>query len=86
MLKLKHHFHLPDISFEPHPPLELAPIPAYDDDDELTQAIASDPLEHDDNWTLDERPDLSELESFWSEVTTDLKSDPNWGKFSNEDA
>lgn len=83
MLKLKHHFHLPSITFDSHPPLQLAPIPT-DDDDELTQAIATDPIDHDNNWTLDERPDTSELESFWSEVTSDLKSDPDWTDFAKE--
>lgn len=86
MLKLKHRFHLPDLSFDSHPPLQLEPIPAFDDDDELTQAIAADPVDHDDNWTLDERPDQSQLESFWAEVTSDLKKDPGWGKFESEDA
>ena len=84
MLKLKHHFHLPDITFDSHSPLQLAPIPA--DDDELTQAIAADPMDHDDNWTLDERPDTSALESFWSEVTDDLKKDPEWTDFSHDGA
>ena len=76
MLKLKHHFHLPSITFDSHPPLELAPVPV-DDDDELTQAIAADPIDHDNNWTLDERPDQTELESFWAEVSSDLKIDPD---------
>ena len=80
MLKLKHHFHLPNITFDAHPPLELEPIPV-DDGDELTQAIAADPIDHDDNWTLEERPDQTELESFWSEVTNDLKKDPDWTDF-----
>ena len=61
----------------------MAPIPA-DDNDELTQAIASDPIDHDNNWTLDERPDTSELEAFWSEVARDLKKDPEWTDFANE--
>lgn len=85
MLKLKHHFHFPDITFDTHPPLQLAPVPV-DDDDELTQAIAADPVDHDNEWTLEERPDVSELESFWSEVTQDLKKDPEWTDFSREDA
>lgn len=84
MLKLKHHIHLPSITFGSHPPLQLAPIPMDDDGDELTQAISSDPIDHDDNWTLDERPDQRELESFWSEVSTDLKKDPEWTDFAKE--
>lgn len=84
MLKLKQHFHLPSIAFDSHPPLQLAPVPADDDNDELTQAIAADPIDHDNNWTLDERPDTTELESFWAEVTRDLKKDPGWGKFDRE--
>lgn len=84
MLKLKHHFHLPTITFDSHPPLELAPVPVDDDGDELTQAIQSDPIEHDNTWTLDERPDTQELESFWTTVTEDLKSDPDWFDFAKE--
>lgn len=87
MLKLKHSFHLPKISFESHSPLELAPIPIVDtDNDELTQAIRSDPIDHDNDWKLDERPDVNELESFWAEVTDDLKKDPEWTDFAKEDA
>lgn len=82
MLKLKHHFHFPEITFDSHPPLELAPVPASDE--ELTQAIENDPVDHDNNWTLDERPDTTELDSFWSEVTSDLKKDPSWTDFGKE--
>ncbi len=82
MLKLKHHIHLPSWTLGSHTPLHLAPVPVNDNDnDELTQAIAADPADHDDNWTLEERPDTRELESFWSEVTTDLKKDPDWTDF-----
>jgi len=84
MLKLKHSLHLPEISFDSHPPLELAPIQI--DDDELSQAIAHDAVDHDDNWTLDERPDTQELESFWAQVTDDLKKDPDWVDFGKENA
>lgn len=73
MLKLKHSFHLPRIAFDSHPPLTLAPVPV--DDDELTQAIAADPADHDNNWTLEERPDTGELESFWTEVVRDLQNE-----------
>lgn len=82
MLHLKHHMHLPEIKFDMQPPLELEPVLA--DDDELTLAIGADPIDHDDNWSLDERPDTSQLESFWSEVTDDLKSDPDWTDFAKE--
>ena len=85
MLKLKHHFHLPEITFGVHAPLELAPV-SLDDDDELAQAIAADPFDHDNNWSLEERPDTSELESFWKNVESDLKSDPEWVDFGREEA
>ncbi len=84
MLKLKHHIHLPSLTLGSHAPLHLVPVPVSDDDDELTQAIAADPIDHDNNWTLEERPDTSELESFWSEVSSDLKSDPEWTDFAKE--
>lgn len=75
MLTLKHHFHLPIISFDTHPPLELTPVPVLDDNDELAQSITNDPINYDDNWTLDERPDTNQLEAFWNTVTDDLKHD-----------
>ena len=82
MLKLKHHMHLPSLTLAARQPLHLAPVPVSDDDDdELTQAIAADPADHDDNWTLEERPDTRELESFWTDVATDLKKDPDWTDF-----
>jgi len=84
MLKLKHTHQLPHFDFSfPHP-LELAPVSA--DDDDLTRDIELDPVTHDNNWTLDERPDTNELESFWTQVESDLRQDPEWVDFGNENA
>lgn len=58
--------------------------PVSVDDDELTSAINNDPLDNDNNWQLNERPDTNELIAFWSEVEQDVASDPTWFKF-NED-
>lgn len=83
-LKHKHHFDLPHISFSTSR-MQLSPVPV-DDDDELTQAIVQDPVDHDDVWELSERPDTDELTQFWSEVETDVANDPEWFKFSDDEA
>ncbi len=57
-----------------------------DDSDELTKAIVNDVQEHDDTWTLTERPDSKALNEFWDEVEDDIKHDPQWQKISESDA
>ena len=77
MLKIsKHHYlSLPDLGLGLTRPMRLAPIPA-DDGDDLTRSIGRDPELHDDNWELSERPDTSELESYWQHVEEDMEKDP----------
>lgn len=83
MLKIKHahHFSVPDLSLRSQA-MELSPIP--DDGDELTQAIVNDVADRDNNWELNERPDMGELTQFWTEVETDVQNDPEWFKFNDE--
>lgn len=85
MLKLsKHHYlSLPDLGLGFSRPMELTPLPT-DSDDLLTQAIAADPAEHDDNWELSERPDTRELQNYWQHVEEDMQADPD-AKLSTED-
>jgi hypothetical protein len=77
MLKIsKHHYlSLPDLGIGLPHPMQLASIP--DDDDELAKAIDRDPALHDDNWELSERPDTTELESYWQHVEEDMQNDPD---------
>jgi len=79
MLKMsKHHYlSLPNFGLTLARPMHLAPVPS-DDDDELTHAIVRDPVTHDDNWELSERPDTNELESYWQHVEQDMQSDPDF--------
>jgi hypothetical protein len=86
MLKIKQTFHLsfPHIQLRRTQPVQFTPV--TDDNDELTQAIATDTAQHDDEWELDERPDTTQLEAYWDEVEDDIEHDPKWIKFSDEDA
>ena len=83
MLKMKHKHHLdfPHITLSAHQ-MELSPVLA--DSDELTQAILDDPIAHDDDWELNERPDTQELTQFWSEVEADVANDPKWFRFEED--
>ena len=83
MLKLKHthHLNLPHLNLSVSP-MQLSPVPI--DDDELTQAIVSDTTAHDDQWELNERPDMGELTEFWSAVETDVQNDPEWFRFTED--
>lgn len=85
MLKIKQKFHvkLPHFQFRSPKPLQFSPV--ADDTDELTQAIAEDQVQHDDEWTLEEHPDETKLEAYWSEVEDDIQHDPKWIKFSEEE-
>lgn len=82
MLKINHRhkeFHLPQFAL----PRAMQLSPVVDDGDELTQAIASDPMTHDDMWVLSERPDEAELareERIWNQMLDDVRNDPEWFK------
>lgn len=80
-IKHKHNFELPHLSLL-DAPMQLSNVPI--DNDELTQAIVQDPVTRDDNWELNERPDMGELTRFWSDVENDVANDPEWFTF-NED-
>lgn len=81
-LKRKHKINFPSITeLLPHS-MQLSPVIA--DDDELSQAIANDPIDHDNRWTLTERPETGQLEQYWDNVVADIKSDPSWVDFSND--
>jgi hypothetical protein len=84
MLKIKnsHHFSLPRLSVSGSP-LQFKPIP-IDENDELSRAIIDDTATHDDQWELNERPDMGELTAFWSEVEADVAKDPEWFRFSED--
>jgi hypothetical protein len=84
MLEIKPKFHLslPSLSLRQPKTLQLSPV--VDDDDELTTAVQADPIDHDDNWQLTDRPDEAELDQFWTKVEDDVKKDPSWFTFDNE--
>lgn len=82
-LKNKHHLDFPHLTFSMPHHMQLSPI-ADDDDDELTAAIVHDPIDHDNNWELVERPDADELERYWDKVERDVQNDPEWFRFSEE--
>lgn len=81
MLKIKPTFHLslPHLSLRAPQPLQLSPV--TDDGDELTQAVADDSINHDDNWQLTDRPSEAELDEFWTRVEKDIARDPSWFRF-----
>lgn len=84
MLKIKPKLHLslPKLSFGQSYPMQLSPI--KEDSDELTEDVKSDPIAHDNNWELNDRPDENELEAFWNRVEADVKKDPKWFSFDSE--
>lgn len=89
MLKIKQTFHLslPHLQLRRPQLVQFTPVTDdNDDNDELTRAIADEPLQHDDEWELDERPDTTQLEAYWDEVEDDIEHDPKWIKFSDEEA
>jgi hypothetical protein len=55
-------------------PVAFEPIPAEDDNDELTRAI-NDPIYHDNQWDLHESVDGEALEKFWDEASKELEPD-----------
>lgn len=80
-LKRKRQINFPTIAqLFPHQ-MQLSRVVA--DGDELTQAIVNDPVDHDNNWILTERPETGELEQYWENVEADIKNDPSWVSFTN---
>jgi len=80
--KHKHHLDFPHMTFSMPHPMELSPV--TNDGDEITAAIVNDPIEHDNNWELVERPDSGELEDYWRRVEEDVKNDPEWFHFAED--
>jgi hypothetical protein len=77
-----HHMNFPHLSFSLPHQMQLATVTA--DDDELSQAIEADPIDHDNNWELVEHPDPGKLEAFWDAVVADVKNDPEWNTFAED--
>lgn len=65
-----HTFHLPRAIR----PLELAPIPA--EDDEIIREIEE--TARGEQWTLEAGLDVHALAEFWGGVEQELKNDPMW--------
>ena len=86
MLRIKHthHLSLPHLNLGSSHVMTLSPVPA--DDDELSQAIRDYSVEHDNNWQLTDTPDTEELEQFWTNVAEEVKNDPDWITFSDDNA
>ena len=79
MLHIPKRFHLP--RFESSTPVVLQPIES-DDNDELMRAIEDSKEE---TWVLTPAPDATELGEFWSGVQQDLRSDPTWFDFADDE-
>ena len=80
MLKLPHNQHLP----QPHLmrlPHTMTLSPVESEDDELIIDIENESKAHDDNWVLDNAPDVSGIENFWEKVEDDIADDPEWFTF-----
>ena len=87
MLEIKHHhMHFPELHLELPRKVELATVAfkANELADELASAILNDPIDHDNNWTLEERPDPGKLEAFWDQVVEDVQNDPEWSTFAED--
>jgi hypothetical protein len=54
----------------PHKQMQFSPV--EDDDDELSQFIATDPLAHDNQWDLQEPVNADQLEKFWADALKEL--------------
>lgn len=59
--------------------MHLSAVP--DDDDELIQAINDTA---DDTIALTNDPDVVAIDTYWSGVQRDLKSDPTWNNFAED--
>ena len=81
MLKIhhNHHFELPHLTHSTHR-LELSPV--VSEKDELIEAI--DAARAEDTITLENVPDVRQLDEFWTGVTEDLEKDPTWFTFSDD--
>ena len=79
MLEIKQKFNI-DIPVLPPIQLQAMPVkfdPPVEEDDELIQAIEEETTSQ-GVWQLQERPDPTELESYWRKVEADIQNDPEW--------
>ena len=79
MLEIKQKFNI-DIPVLPPIQLQAIPVgfdPPVAEDDGLIQAIEEETTSQ-GVWQLQERPDPTELESYWRKVETDIQNDPEW--------
>lgn len=82
MFKFHHNHRLHFLPVSSSTGLTLSPV--CDEPDEL---IASIDNEHQKGvMTLDPVPDAQQLYRFWSGVEEDLRHDPNWFAFTDDDA
>lgn len=87
MLKLKHKHTIdfPHIIERLTASGQMVLSPVTDDSDELTQAIANDVADQDDQWELVEHPNPDELVAFWTKVEGEVTSDPEWSFVNDEE-
>lgn len=83
MLKLKKRLQLPSLASFSTKQLALSPV--IDEDDELIVDAEQQARERDDRWTLDATPDTEQLQRDWEEITDDIRHDPEWITFSDDD-
>lgn len=79
MLEIKPKYNI-DLPALPSIQLQAMPVefdPPVEEDDELIQAIEEETTSQ-DVWQLQERPDPTELESYWRKVEADIQNDPEW--------
>ena len=81
MLKLNRAHHLP-IPHLRHSTKVVQLSRVQSESDELIVDIEKDHSAN--NWTLDNIPDVDELDKFWTTVESDLKKDPDWYNFAED--
>lgn len=77
-----HHSLLPHLPSILHGSSTLQLSPVMSDSDELIQAIEDEHRK--DNWQLD-ATDAQSLDEFWTGVENDLKKDPGWFTFADDE-
>ena len=78
MLHIPKHLQLPHFQHSQ----QLALSPVVSEEDELLQAIEQG---HEEPWQLDPTPDATELGEFWDGVQQDLRNDPTWFDFADDE-
>lgn len=83
MLKLKKRLQFPQLSNLGSKQLALSPV--VNEDDELIVDEEQQAQIRDDRWTLEATPDTEKLQHDWEEITEDIRHDPEWISFSDDD-